>query len=316
MHPEGHARTSLRDHAPDSRDTGTSRSPVVRRVEDGFLRSRGLGADLVAPLSLCADDLGIHYDPARPSRLEALIAQGPPPGGIRRAEALVAGIVAAGVTKYAPLRVRADLPPAAPGRTRILVPGQVEDDASVRLGAGRVRTNLALLEAVRAANPDAFVIYKPHPDVAAGLRVGAVAPDAARALADHVAEAGDPTTLIGAVEAVWTMTSLLGFEALLRGRAVTCLGVPFYAGWGLTRDLGSVPERRLALAEQARPTLAGLVHAALIAYPRYLDPVSGLPCPAEVAVHRLATGGLPRPSRAHRLVVKAQGWLAGRIQGG
>ncbi|MDZ7708951.1 MAG: hypothetical protein U5K36_01620 [Roseovarius sp.] len=43
-------------------------------IEDGFLRSRGLGADLVAPLSLVCDDLGIYYDPARESRLERLIA--------------------------------------------------------------------------------------------------------------------------------------------------------------------------------------------------------------------------------------------------
>ena len=36
------------------------------RVEDGFLRSRGLGAELVPPLSLVTDDLGIYYDPTRP----------------------------------------------------------------------------------------------------------------------------------------------------------------------------------------------------------------------------------------------------------
>jgi capsular polysaccharide export protein len=89
---------------------------------------------------------------------------------------------------------------------------------------------------------------------------------------------------------VWTMTSLLGFEALLRGNEVTTLGAPFYAGWGLTRDLGTIPARRTA-----RPGLAGLVHAALIGYPRYLDPVSGLPCPVEVALERLAAGNVTRP---------------------
>lgn len=43
------------------------------RVEDGFLRSKGLGAELIAPLSLVLDDLGIYYDPTRSSRLEELI---------------------------------------------------------------------------------------------------------------------------------------------------------------------------------------------------------------------------------------------------
>lgn len=97
----------------------------------------------------------------------------------------------------------------------------------------------------------------------------------------------------------------MGFEALLRGLPVTTLGAPFYAGWGLTRDLGPVPARRTA-----RPSLAALVHACLIAYPRYRDPVTGLPCPVEVALERLASNAAPQPP-ALRLLAKAQGALAG-----
>ena len=41
-------------------------------LEDGFLRSRGLGADLVPPLALVADRAGIYYDPSRPSDIERL----------------------------------------------------------------------------------------------------------------------------------------------------------------------------------------------------------------------------------------------------
>ena len=51
------------------------------RVEDGFLRSRGLGAELVPPLCLVTDDLGIYYDPTRESRLERLIRRPCPPAG-------------------------------------------------------------------------------------------------------------------------------------------------------------------------------------------------------------------------------------------
>ena len=80
------------------------------------------------------------------------------------------------------------------------------------------------------------------------------------------------------VDEVHVNTSLAGFEALLRGKAVTTYGVPFYAGWGLTRDLGPVPARRTA-----KRSIDELVAAALLIYPRYLDPVTGLPCPAEVA---------------------------------
>jgi capsular polysaccharide export protein len=65
---------------------------LALRVEDGFLRSRGLGANLVPPFSLVTDDLGIYYDPNRESRLERLILAPLPPGGRVRAEALLARI--------------------------------------------------------------------------------------------------------------------------------------------------------------------------------------------------------------------------------
>lgn len=286
--------------------------PGLVRVEDGFLRSRGLGADLVPPLSLVMDDLGLYYDPGRESRLERLILSPLPPGGAARAERLMARLIALNLSKYN-LETR-PLPDLPPGH-RILVPGQVEDDASIRLGAGSVRTNRALLQAVRAANPDALILFKPHPDVEAGLRPGAIPEADLAGLADMTLRRADPIALIAACDEVWTITSTLGFEALLRGRPVTTLGAPFYAGWGLTRDLGPVPPRRLRRADgslQPRPTLAALAHAALIAYPRYFDPVTRRPCPPEVALDRLAHGPIPHPGPANRLLAKLQGAFAGQ----
>ncbi|MDP5308080.1 capsular polysaccharide biosynthesis protein [Paracoccus spongiarum] len=279
--------------------------PHAARVEDGFLRSRGLGAALVPPLSLVADDLGIYYDPARESRLERLIAAGPPPGGAARAARLIAVIRQARLTKYNPAP-GTTLSPPPDRRPCILVPGQVEDDASIRLGAVAERGNLALLQRTRRENPGAFLIYKPHPDVVAGLRPGAIEAPALAGLADRVAAEDDTVALLGIVDEVWTITSTLGFEALLRGVPVTTLGMPFYAGWGLTRDLSAPPARR-----QARPDLAALAHACLIAYPRYRDPVTGLPCPPEIAVHRLADPALPRRAPALRTLSKLQGALSG-----
>ena len=280
-------------------------TPQAARVEDGFLRSRGLGAELTPPLSLVADDLGIYYDPTRESRLERLIAQPLPPGGRDRAQALIAAIRAANLSKYnigGPPRALPD----PNGRRVILVPGQVEDDASIRLGAGAERRNLDLLKRVRAENPDAFLIYKPHPDVEAGLRQGAIPPRDLSLLADCVVRDADPVAVLAQVDEVWTITSTLGFEALLRGVKVTTLGAPFYAGWGLTRDLGPVPSRR-----RARPDLAQLVHACLIAYPRYRDPLTGLPCPPELALERLTDQAAGKPGPGLRLLAKAQGALAG-----
>lgn len=291
---------------PQGFDPGTA---PLRRVEDGFLRSRGLGAELVPPMSLVTDDLGIYYDPTRESRLERLILQPPPPDGLQRAERLRARITAGNISKY---NLPGAVPNLPPGHL-ILVPGQVEDDASLRKGGGDVRSNLGLLQAVRSANPGAVIVYKPHPDVEAGLRPGNVSAADLAGLADVVAVRADAMALIAACDAVWTMTSLLGFEALLRDKPVTCLGAPFYAGWGLTHDLAPTPQRRQKAPDGtplARPGLDHLVHAALIAYPRYFDPVTRRPCPPEVVVDRLATGQIAVRSLSNRLLAKAQGALA------
>ncbi len=281
------------------------------RVEDGFLRSRGLGAALTPPQSLVVDDLGIYYDPTRESRLERLIAAPLPPGGEARARALIDAITSAGLTKYN-IGAGADdlltrlqaLRAAKPEAPVILVPGQVEDDASIRLGAVDIRSNRALLQAAREAHPDAIILYKPHPDIEAGLRPGAL-PDA-EVLADLLAPGIDAASLLEHVDRIWTITSGLGFEALLRGKAVTCLGVPFYAGWGLTEDRAPTPDRRRA---HGPVTIESLAHAALIAYPRYLDPLTNTPCPPELIVERLASGTVPaRP--ALRLLARLQGALA------
>ena len=276
----------------------------VLRVEDGFLRSRGLGADLVPPLSLVTDDLGIYYDPTRESRLERLIALPLTPDARMRIENLIQSLIVARISKYNLTRAA----PVLPNGYRILVPGQVEDDASIICGAGNVRTNLALLRVARAAHPGAVIIYKPHPDVEAGLRPGVISANDLAGLADVVATDADPIMLIDACDRVITMTSLLGFEALLRGKRVTCLGAPFYAGWGLTDDLGAVPDRRMQC--NPRPDLMQLAYATLIAYPRYYDPITRRPCPPEVVVERLVTGTDGKTGLCLRLLSKLQGKLA------
>ncbi|MEM7499350.1 MAG: capsular polysaccharide biosynthesis protein [Pseudomonadota bacterium] len=304
--------------APDQLARGHAAGVPAGMVEDGFLRSVGLGARLTDAASLVFDDLGIHYDPARSSRLEKLIEEAAAfdiaDPRLARAAALVACIRAAGVTKYNLDRLAPAAPtlrvPAGAGERRqlVLVPGQVADDASVRLGTAgaEVTTNLALLRAARAACPDAFIVYKPHPDVEAGLRFGAIPSAEAGKLADLVARQTPAAWLLERADAVWTMTSLMGFEALLRGIPVTCLGAPFYAGWGLTTDRGPVPTRR-----QARPTLEALAWAALIAYPRYVDPLSGLPAPPEIVLARLAAGTPPgRGGLVRKAVAAGQDGLA------
>jgi len=278
------------------------------QVEDGFIRSAGLGADFLPGASVTLDSRAPYYDPSVQTDLEHLLATAEfPPPLLARAERLVATLRARQVTKY---NLGGELPalPAASGRKRILVPGQVADDLSVLRGAaGPVRDDRSLLAAARAAEPDACLIYKPHPDVLAGHRPGGIAAEDARRHADLIVTGGSIAALLDAVDAVHTLTSLAGFEALIRGRAVTAWGQPFYAGWGLTEDRAPILRRarRLGLAE--------LVAGALILYPRYIDPVTELPCPPEALLERLSNPALWQAGPVMRLR-RLQGVLRGAMR--
>ncbi|HEU0283566.1 MAG TPA: capsule biosynthesis protein, partial [Sphingomicrobium sp.] len=251
------------------------------------------------PLSITVDSSGAYFDPATPSELENLLQNGSfDETLIDRARRLRQLIVAAGLSKYSRDDVELD---RRSERRHILVPGQVEDDRSVQTGGCGLTTNLELLMRVRKQAPDAYIIYKAHPDVVAGHRKGAIPDRVCLQYADEIASDEPITSLIAMVDEVHVNTSLAGFEALMREKQVTTYGVPFYSGWGLTCDLGPVPARR-----SARRTLDELVAATLLLYPRYLDPETGMPCPPEVVVARLSGGQMPNTN----MVVAAR-----RLQG-
>ncbi|WP_353216101.1 hypothetical protein [Sandarakinorhabdus sp.] len=282
---------------------------VVLEVEDGFIRSAGLGADCVPPLSVIVDAMGVHFDPGQPSELENLLQNGEFAADmLARAAALRSAIVAGGLSKYE--RSAADhLPRPGGARRHVLVPGQVEDDRAVTSG-GALASNLELLRRARAAaGPDVYLIYKPHPDVLAGHRRGHIEAADMVALADRVETTAPMAALIAMADELHVNSSLAGFEALLRQKPVTVHGVPFYAGWGLTTDCGPVPARRTA-----RRTLDELVAATLLLYPRYLDPLTGLPCPAEVLIARLTTAAPSHDARASAVIALRR--ATGRVRAG
>jgi capsular polysaccharide export protein len=268
-----------------------ARGLPVWRMEDGFLRSVGLGSDLFRPVSLVLDQGGMYFDPASGSDLETMLErQQLSQQELARAQRFLQAYVRMRVSKYN-LEASGLTVPAS-GRRVLLVPGQVEDDASVMRGSPAIQTNLALLQTVRAANPDAYILYKAHPDVVAGNRHGAIAEADLRALADQCVAEANIIECIAAADEVHTMTSLSGFEALLHGRTVHCYGAPFYAGWGLTVDHLPVPQRRRRLR------LDDLVFAAMLSYPRYVLPGSPGLVSAEAVMDALALQSRQRKDSA------------------
>ena len=161
------------------------------------------------------------------------------------------------------------------------------------------------MHCVRANHPDAIILYKPHPDVIAGLRKGYIDPETALEFCDQILGNANIADLLDQGDGVHTITSLTGFEALLRGRYVTTYGAPFYPGWGLTTDLGKTPARR-----QRQITVEELVHRTLIDYPRYWDLVTKSITTVEEILHRIETDGLPRPAPFYRVLSKVQGLFA------
>ena len=275
------------------------------RVEDGFIRSVGLGADLVEPISWVVDTTGMYYDATRPSDLERLLAAGSRSDPERRrSAALRRRLVEQSITKYN-LSAEPWQRPVDADRV-VLVVGQVETDASIRFGAPGIRTNLGLLKAVRAAEPDAHIIYKPHPDVVAGLCRPGEGEQLTASCCDAVLTSGSMQQLFTQVDALHVLTSLAGFEALLRGLEVHCWGLPFYAGWGLTRDRETCPRRSNGLE------LDDLVHAALVEYPRYVSRHSGWFITPEQAIDELVAWREGPPER--RTLVQALFRYWGRLR--
>lgn len=267
-----------KESEPIRQAAAATSAPTVR-MEDGFIRSRGLGSDFFGALSVALDDLGVYYDATRPSRLETLIETGDRDDRNRhRAAALRRRVVDAGLSKYNLKGAPAVGWPA--DRMKLLVVGQVENDKSIQFGCTDIRTNSGLVEAARRDFPDAFLIYRNHPDVTSGNRPGLLDASATGAV-DAVADDLDIIDCLNACDRLATLTSLSGFEALMRDKPVSVYGRPFYAGWGLTDDrTGPFPRR------SRKASLDDLVHAALIAYPIYVTP-EGWPCEAEDLVARL-----------------------------
>lgn len=280
------------------------------RVEDGFLRSAGLGSDLIAPWSLVIDRVGIYFDAIGGSELLDRLQEQPIPPALReRAAALRRLIVDNGVSKYNFARRPTNWVPP-PDQKVVLLIGQVADDAAMRLGVAQgeqaVTTAEQLLTRVRAEQPEAYLVYKPHPDVLSGNRRGLVH---AEALCDRVDATSDLISLIDVADEVHVISSLAGFDALLRGKAVVTHGLPFFAGWGLTTDRCEiVPARRRCLQ------LDELVAITLLVYPVYWDWEWGAFTTAEATVRHLdkARHHAPLPGRgqaARRTLTKTIRWL-------
>ena len=279
------------------------------RVEDGFIRSVGLGSDLTQPYSQVVDSRGIYFDPAQESDLEFILQNydfAADPRLLERAKNVRTYLIEKKLSKY---NLYDEVTLNFPTDKRIIVlPGQVEDDASMRYGA-KGMDNLTLLKEVREGCPEEYIIFKPHPDILAGNRVGHIEEYEALKYCDKIVTEVSLDSVLMYADEVHTMTSLVGFEALVRGIEVHTYGIPFYAGWGLSTDKRTCKRRTREL------DLDELVAGALLLYPRYLDPQSRKLCTIEILLEALeAERQHYSLSKYYRISVKIRNLISRKAQ--
>ncbi|EOH3312234.1 capsular polysaccharide biosynthesis protein [Campylobacter jejuni] len=256
----------------------TSFTPKVSLVEDGFIRSISLGSDLTRPFSLIVDDKGLYIDPNKVSKLEELLQNEIfDKNMLNRAKNIIKTLLENRFSKYNGLKHEDLKINAKIGQKVILIPAQVEDDASMILGGFGLST-LDLLKEVRSKNQDAYIIFKPHPDVLSGNRVGLKDETLILEFCDEIVKDCSIDSAIKIADEIHTITSTSGFDALLRAKKVFTYGMPFYAGWGLTKDKHKCERRTRKLS------LEELVAGALITYPRYINPKTKTLCEIEVCL--------------------------------
>ena len=281
----------------------------VQYVEDGFLRSIELGSKKSAPFSLTFDKKAPHYDANRASDLEDLLATydfDAHPELMQRAHTVMAALKETGLSKYnycTNISLNDIYGPK--NQKRILVLGQVEDDASIKYGSNRPYSNIDLIKIARMENPDAQIIYKPHPEVLCGTRASRSNPNTVKHLCQILEHDVPLSDALISIDHVYTITSQAGFEALMRGIKVTTLGCPFYSGWGLTDD------RQPNVRRNRKLSVEQVFAGAYLLYVQYFDPVYKTYITAEQALSRLCAlrqgdegadllleHGLPSASRA------------------
>jgi len=236
----------------------------ILTTEDGFIRSVGLGAEFISPMSIVKDSTGIYYDSTKESDLEKILNSYKfSLEELDRAEKIIDLIIKNNITKYN-VDILKSLQKPIHDRKVILIPGQVETDQAVLLGDG-VKTNFELIKKVRQKNPEAYIIYKPHPDVLAKNKRKDRYFTEILKMCNHFETESDILSLIEIADEIHTISSLSGFESLIRRKPVYTYGGAFYAGWGLTIDELSFPRRKRKL------TIQELVAGVLLVYPTYYD---------------------------------------------
>lgn len=237
-------------------------------LEDGFIRSFGLGVGGSPSFSIVQDDVGIYYDATTPSKLENILNNydfQSDSNLMSMAKKVRAKIIEYKISKYNNFK-EVDLSYLNNKKKKVLIVAQTYGDSSLEYGLGYTFSTKEMINDAIKDNPNAEIYIKIHPDVLSGKKESDInvkdIPFSCSVLTDNA----NPIELISYFDKVYTKTSGMGFEALLLNKKVYCYGMPFYAGWGLTYDKLECHRRKKKL------TVNEIFAGAYILYTSYYNP--------------------------------------------
>ncbi|EHY7959291.1 capsular polysaccharide biosynthesis protein, partial [Campylobacter jejuni] len=235
-------------------------------LEDGFIRSLNLGVENSPSFSMVKDDIGIYYDATMPSKLENLLNTYEfKDEEIKQAKKAIELIKKYKISKY---NNNLDIPDDyfQKDEKRVLIITQTANDTSLEFGLAKDFKTLDMIKDAIKENPKSKIYIKIHPDVLSGKKQSDLDINSLPKECILITENFNPIALLEFFDKVYTKTSGMGFEALMQECECICYGMPFYAGWGLTKDKLECKRR------MQKRSLEEVFYAAYILYSEYFNP--------------------------------------------
>lgn len=232
--------------------------------------------DEYSVLSVVMDRGGAYYDATRETDCERTIAGQKEllPRQIEQVETICSLVRDNGICNdiSAP---DLNLPPVAMNKKRILVVDQPQADLSIEYGLANGDTFRKMLAAAKKENPKDEIIVLAREG-------GHYDTLESKGRTTVVKERVNTVSLVAQCDKVYVCTSMVGLEALMCGRPTRVFGMPFFAGWGLTKDeIKPIRPRR-------QRSLHELLYAYLFRYVHWLDRFTHKEIEAYQAINSIA----------------------------
>jgi len=253
-------------------------------LEDGFIRSVGLGVDGYPAFSIVEDDKGMHYDASKETRIERLLNTYDFKNDqklLNKAKEAIELIKKYKISKYnlSPLTIPEEVKNQK-GK-KVLIIAQTAGDNSLKYGRAYEFEPKDIILTALEENPNSQIFVKIHPDALTGKRKSSIDVELAKKYCKVITKNTNPIMLLEEFDKVYTQTSQMGFEAALLGKEVITFGMPFYAGWGVTKDKLQNKRRKRKL------TPLEIFAAAYILYSSYYNPYKKRECDIIEAIEEI-----------------------------